>query len=284
MSPPSRYFTSRACARELFRAERQDKSIFAVLEPENDLAKGGLEQQACLQILLHDRYPPQHDSSAPPTLTWTQKWALDGEVENWGKEWSPNSSEQLHVPTVQEMATALFKGAMLEWNRLSIFQDVSMRLIAERILTVCSPPTEGGASMDADHGVAKSFTFTYGEVSQKPIRLAPFAMGRRFDLYISTHNLGARSLGEGLDAFVRQRVAPGSRRKGVLVTQDMHALEACEHMVSASSSRAAPRTPARLASHTCRCAPLPSQLLYLTSATWTRGDASATLAHEVCKA
>ena len=124
-----------------------------------------------------------------------------------------------------------------------------------------SAPADGskaanGESAGTTATTANALTFMYCEISQHQIRIRPFAMGRLYHVYTSTHNAGAELVGEELTKLVAQRAVSYSRAEVQLhVTDDFENLAACEHM-----------------------------LLYLTSETWTRGAASAALAHEVCEA
>ena len=87
--------------------------------------------------------------------------------------------------------------------------------------------------------------YVQGEVSQRRVKLPPLAPGRTSHLYCSPYLPPARALGDELQRLV----------SGLVLTESIDELDQCEHM-----------------------------LLYLTSETWTRGEASARFAHEVCEA
>lgn len=147
----SGYFQSRNCLRELLRSAFRRKPIIALLEPE--ARKGGLSQP---QI----RMELQGASDALASL------GLMDELEEWG----------FAVPSVDDLFGALFAAAPIEWNRLGVFQDVTMRLLAERVL--CIPTDQGGA------------TYVQGEIANTQIQLAPPSPGR-YHVYCSPNNFGA---------------------------------------------------------------------------------------------
>ena len=93
----AKYFESRACAREIFRAVLLKKPLIAVLEP--DVARGGLGRQAIEDLLIRQRYTPHGKNDAASDQTWAAKWGLDDEVREWGFA---------AVPTGAEIAAALF--------------------------------------------------------------------------------------------------------------------------------------------------------------------------------
>ena len=132
-----KYFQSRACARELFRAQLQSKPLIAVLEP--DQARGGLSIHEIKAVLTSAHYAHfGADDSAAADQTWDAQWRLDNEMAAWDVQWSGSG---LGRPTGEAIAASLFRQPALEWNRLSAFQDVTMRHIAERLLPEASRGT-----------------------------------------------------------------------------------------------------------------------------------------------
>ena len=75
-----------------------------------------------------------------------EMWGLAKEVTSWGFD----------LPSADEIIAALLAAEPIEWNRIGAFQDVTMRLIAERILAEQTSggqtKTKGGKS-DKDKGV-----------------------------------------------------------------------------------------------------------------------------------
>ena len=223
-----KYFESRACAREIFRAILRGKPLIAVLEP--DVSRGGLKRKAIEALLTTALYPPLGHSDAPATKTWVEKWALHGEVAEWGYS---------AIPTCNQIVEALFKEDPIEWNRFSAFQDVSVLRAAERVL------------LEKDRGAV----YVQDEVSNQVFVSPVLTHGRAHHLYCSPHNLGASAVGEELSALLEQAsqgTKGGSAAAALKVTTALAELEQCEHM-----------------------------LLYLTSATWTSGEASAAFTREV---
>ena len=152
-----------------------------------------------------------------------------------------------------------------------------MRLIAERVLrnspmaapSATSPPSLLNKSLEKAGDWTRprardepsklqlqaygedyvQMTYMQGEIADQnrwqPIQLAKHREGRCFHLYCSEHNLGAPAVGEELQALV-----PSLR-----CSSEPEQIAQCEQF-----------------------------LVYLTSATWTRGEASVAFAREVCVA
>ena len=210
------------------------KPLITVLEPDAGPQRGGLTREAIVAMLTTACYRAINAASnAPADQSWVSHWRLDDEIKQWGFS-SP--------PTGEAIALALFAGACIEWNRLSAFQDVTMRLIAERVL-----PIE-----------LQGAVYVQGEVGSGALKSPPLTHGRRYNLYCSRHNQGARELGIELRQLLHKRRQPLCKpcRSALLPTTDEPAeLHRCEHM-----------------------------LVYLTSTTWTSDEESAAFAHEICEA
>ena len=179
-----RYLESRACAREIFRAVLTGKPLITVLEP--DEARGGLTREVIEAILLKARYAPHFKKatwfgSGEKSMTWADRWQLDGEVAKWSKEWG----YEVVVPTGEQIVTALFALPPIEWNRLSNFQDVTMRLTAERLL-----PEE-----------ARGKVYVQGEAARSLPKALPLTHKRKFHVYASPHHPRAAALCEELAAL-----------------------------------------------------------------------------------
>ena len=200
------YFRSRACARELFRAWLQKKPLIALLEP--DARRGGLSRQAVEHLLVSARFPLVGASSSPAIHTWAAQWALDGEVAEWGFP---------ATPTGEQILAALFADPPIEWNRLSAFQDVTMRLIASRIL----PVTE------------RNDVYIQDEVGSLTLTAPPLRDGCTHHLYCSPNNSGAEALGDELRVFLGQSKGSSSQEHftSLAVSNTVAELEACEHML-----------------------------------------------------
>ena len=74
------------------------------------------------------------------------------------------------------LVAARFKNAPVDWNRIGAFQDVTMRLLAERLLPAGLGPT-----------------FVQGELANQRPALPPPRRGEvhGYHLYVSQSNLGA---------------------------------------------------------------------------------------------
>lgn len=117
-----RYLASKACARELIRAQVKHKPVIAVLEPECTEEKGGLTVDECRRIIVDSRYSGSN---------WCRSFGLEPELNEWAAMWR----REVRMPTPLEVYNMIFDQPPIEWNRFSIFQDVTMRLIAERLLS-----------------------------------------------------------------------------------------------------------------------------------------------------
>ena len=209
-----RYLKSRACARELFKAVLAHKPIIMVLEP---LAKrGGLTREQITHVLMQEDFAPtttparvsthgplQEDVTAAH-VDWSAKWSLDGEVTSWGHACRPSGAE---------LVDALFEHPPIEWNRFADLQDVTMRLIAERLLP------------DAKY----TRTFVKGEIGQTQIKLPPPLEGREFHLYCSPYNMGALKLGEELRELIQ--ASTPAKDAALLMTTELDKLRSCDYML-----------------------------------------------------
>ena len=116
----NKYFKSRPCARELLRAVLNGKPLIALLEPEAQY--GAMSLSEVRGILTDD---------------WVAKWKLDSELGELAKSrgfGGISTGFGKKIATALCPLTALPQKPVIEWNRLPAFQNVTMRLIAERIL------------------------------------------------------------------------------------------------------------------------------------------------------
>jgi len=205
------YFDSKNCVRELIAAAKRGKPVIAIVDL--DESRDGLSLQQVHEQVLRaaDHY------------------------EEWGIE--------VGAPHGQELFDHLFTIEPIEWNYIGHFQDVTMRLIAERLLP-----------SNAIHA-----TYVDNEITRRPSKPLPPPRAS-FHVYCSAFNLGALALmkevAHELGLLLREgetsQDLPSAPPAGVLcVTSDKGDLPLCDHM-----------------------------LLYLTSQTWTTGE-SPQLASEV---
>ena len=180
-----KYFQSRACAREILRAVLRGKAFVTILEP--DPAFGGLSMSQIREII---------------TRSWIEGWKLENEVFSWGYS---------RLPYAKEILDAFFPPDVppIEWNRFASFQDVSMRLIAERLLK------------KGHHAV-----YVQGETAQQEVVVKKLHIGRLYHIFCSPHNEGAQQLGEELGAVVP-----------IKGTTDIKKLKQCEQMLLYLNSR-----------------------------------------------
>ena len=195
-----RFFNSGPCAREVLRAILRKKPIVALLETDQSTAKGGLTEEQCRTILLDPEY----------LRKCKEDW---GCLEGFRREWA---QPDLQLPTSKEIVTAFFAQAPINWFRLADFQDVSMRVIAERLMQ------NGTRSYNQPY---RQLCFMQGEIEQlfkqTPVRLPPLREDCRYHLYCSQYCKDADVIGRELEALV----------DGLTWTSNPFDLSSCEHIV-----------------------------------------------------
>ena len=200
----AKYFKSRACARELILSVLLGKPLIAVIEP--DTFRGGLSR-ADIEDLLLNRGGKLEESEGQ---VWVLKWGLDEEMRRFGYE---------TMPTGKQVVDALFAKSSIEWNRFSAFQDVSMRLIAERLLPDAVPGS----------------VYVQGEAGSQVLSAPSLTHGRKHHLYCSMHNIGAAQVVADLSKLLsekRRRISRLPWRAQLLhVTENFAELNGCELML-----------------------------------------------------
>ena len=255
------YFQSKNCMRELISATKMGKPIIALTEP--DVSKGGLSSAQVRQQLR------------------------DAEDMLYAK-WGFNEGK---TPTADELYDHLFEHETIEWNRFGHFQDVTMRLIAERLLPeparVTSPrfALVGGGSEITDAG-GGGWTYVDRELLGQSLQpLPPPKDGCMFHVFCSDHNPGAAALmadvakERGMTVHVS---GSGNARNPLVSAFSSFSMKAQMFFAKArKSKKKATAVPLLCTSTLHRMELCEHYLLYLTSETWTRGEASAELAAEV---
>ena len=114
-----KWFTNDPCLREFVRAILRKTPMIAVLEPFTDDTYGGHTEAEARNII------------ASPV--WAERWQrMLPSVEKWREEWA---QPDLKLPTAQQAIDGLFEFEPIVWSRLADFQDISMRMIGERLLS-----------------------------------------------------------------------------------------------------------------------------------------------------
>ena len=277
-------------------ADSLQKPIIALMDL--DTSKGGLTLDQVLEQLLE---------ANGLYVEWgfrTEESIVNGQEERtteWHKALVWRGGEELH-----QMLT---EREPIEWNRIGYFQDVTMRLIAERLLPGdCAGTTivDNELSSQTHGGLPKLGTELEFHIYHSPLNpgayqlLQELADARQFELAeqsissvvasmsskssrgsssfgafselsASLFNNSSQRLGKKLGQTLQRSCRSASRHASrmrskwiqsrsalpdmLFVTEDPAWLPKCEHM-----------------------------LLYLTSATWTRGTDSAALAQQVMRA
>ena len=183
------YFFSLNCMRELLSTIQKGKPVIALLEPE--LSKGGLTKEVVMEHLAscESKY---------------EKWGLAEQIEGYG--WKR--------PITKFLYDKLFESDAIEWNRIGAFQDVTLRLIAERLLPRPLPDE----------------TFIAGAMQTSGVfSLPPTPKDKDFHVFCSAHNVGA--------ARLLQEVAQDKQLEGMQVTQQPELLEKCGAILIYLTSR-----------------------------------------------
>jgi len=113
-----------------------------------------------------------------------------------------------YIPTGTKIMAALSAQAAIEWNRFSAFQEVTVRLIAERMLL--------------EHLEMKGAMFVQSEVGGQAFAQIALTHKRRYHLYCSSNCKGASALADEMSAEL-----------GITIkwTSQLKELNACEHFL-----------------------------------------------------
>ena len=133
-----KWFTSGPCLREVVRAVCRKKPLIALLEPDTSGVHGGLTEAVCREILRCERIlsfsGPGASKTNPDSKTYASRLQDQAEmVAKWAQAWD-DSYQPVRLPTAREVEDALFASAPIIWSPLADLQDVSVRMIAERLL------------------------------------------------------------------------------------------------------------------------------------------------------
>jgi len=227
-----RWFTSMPCVREAVRAVLRKVPLVALLDADTSDVQGGHGEGECRTILASPEYRARLSS-------------LQEQVDTWAEEWGV----PLDLPSARQITSELFKMPAIVWYRLSDLQDVSMRMIAERML-LDSPKLPGTASFGSssvdNRNTYRQVAYVQDELAHRmrnqQILLTPLSMGCNFHIYCSGHNHGAIDVMNELVSWC----------PALKYTTRIDQICECEHM-----------------------------LVLLTDKTWMSGEASENFAHDV---
>ena len=244
------------------------KPLIALLEPDTTEQHGGFTEAQC-RAILRDEMIVHGPGGMVPFSERLQD--LYEEVGKWSDGWA----EPVQLPTAKEIEDALFASAPIIWSPLADFQDVSLRLIAERTLPdfahAYGSPYQQMTYVQGEIETRLREFVPRGEDGQKSSSRRRGSFGSRlssgtlrlsaarqfravskasFHFYVSSHSSCGRAIAEEVAALLSHARLPPLRW-----TDDLEKLDECEHM-----------------------------LVHLDSTTWTRGAESDALAHEICQA
>jgi len=175
------YFFSKNCMRELLSSVHLKKEIITVLELDRN--KGAMTKGDIKAHLVQAE------------IRYAQWEMLETFCE---RGWA--------LPVDQMLYGALFESKPIEWNRIADFQDVTLRLVAERLLPTGHEPTF----------IAGALKYTGG------VTLSPPSIGS-WHVYCSKHNLGAAEL--------MRELANQQRLEALAATDQFERLRHCARML-----------------------------------------------------
>ena len=187
------WFTNEPCIREIVRAILRKKPIIALLEPYTSEQHGGLTE-ADIRAILGDE--KKLNGPGGMKLYSERLQDLKTEVSEWSKAWPADMEPPIQLPTAAQVKEALFKSAPIIWSPLSDFQDVSIRMIAERMLPefkhTYASTYKQRAYIQGEKGqerlsVSRYWSWPWSSShSGQGANTSPRLSGaRRFDLYVS---------------------------------------------------------------------------------------------------
>ena len=204
---------SRPCMVELLKAVQLGLEMITVLEVEDKhlpLSPSQLYEQMCKldQPVLDVDGTPVLDPHGQQFPSMYAKWGFVNGLGHVLTEdgLNPNLGA---LPIANRLYAKIFPPnvAPIEWNRIGVFQDISMRQIAERLLP-------------ADlHGK----TYLQGELIHELPKLPPTSAGKRFHVCCSPHNAGAL-------AYLKE-VQAALRLPSLRFTNTMSELAECERFL-----------------------------------------------------
>ena len=166
------FFTSPNCLREVLRGVLREKKFLILLEP--DQMHGRLTREEAIEQLRRIEADGKYEDAS-----WSGGKSLKDEMEEWGGT----------IPSADELEEILFETPPIPWDRIGFFQDVSMRLIAERVL----PKT------------LEDKTYLQGDLIHTSIHVPPPYSPRRHHLFCSRHNWGAEDIIGEVEAHLQER-------------------------------------------------------------------------------
>lgn len=241
--------------RELLRSWHRGSPTLPVFESE--AKKGGLSPDQVLACLR------EADGKLEPNGAWQ---SLHAELA----EWTP----RFEKPTPQALYDCLYSGKMIEWNRLAAFQDVTLRLVAERLLLHLERRTQS-AEPPAPRRLHSGSTYMQGEQGSAFIALRPPNQSRH--VYCSPFNPGASQLVAEIANQHQQPIPVLRRDVGEGTWQKMSVYTA---VTSTSRAKAA----LYMSDDIDDLAKCDKMLVYLNGLTWLEDGSSRSLAAEVSQA
>ena len=188
------YFRSKNCMRELLRAVYVGRPLIALLEPE-----GGLDLSDVMSEI-----------EAAHAVSWR---GLTNELVRWPgevEETTPWPDEEAWPPTPEAVYRRLFTFEALEWHRVQIYQNVTLRLIAERLLPSRSIPSAAIGQLGSSP--SRPLTYFPDNALRQPLKALRLPQHEcAYHLFYSRHNRYAQEVVEEMQAMLH---AMGEGDKG----------------------------------------------------------------------
>jgi len=235
----SPYFEKRNSLKELYRVVCKGKYILAMLEPDAT-QQGNLDHNGVRALITNANLE---------RFVVLPELRQDLDVELCAESTVlPHAFE--NMPDEDDVRTALFKIPPVEWNRLPHFQDVTIRLIAQRgVFHGKAPPSTSrrwtltGFIGSRRAGQKRSLSvlgapvasgselYLEGEAAHARVSLPPPLSGRKYHLFCSSFNAGALTLAKELmDSNVFVPKGKGASA-ALTVTTDITKLADCDHVL-----------------------------------------------------
>lgn len=220
---------------------------------------------------------------------------------------------ELDDPAGARMADMLFERESIEWNRIGPLQDVSVRLIASRLLPIGPRRSIGrGRASGADEGGSGREVYVANELAfqLKHLTLPRPRRGKRFHLYVSPHNRGAQAFCHEMNAVLSSETVSLNTSKIYRKPERAARSSSIPHLLSGAANKIS--TAADTVAHTLGSELLwgsftskqhvhkrgqllftlseselslaEGMLVYLNAATWTSGHTSLKLSAEIARA
>mmetsp|Transcript_39811 Transcript_39811/g.79580 ORF Transcript_39811/g.79580 Transcript_39811/m.79580 type:complete len:183 (+) Transcript_39811:78-626(+) len=153
----------------------------------------------------------ENGSSSNP-VNWLNQWVgLESTVRTWferGWKRAPPEGGGC-LPTAEDVVNVIFCKQPIEWTRLTVYQDVSMRLVAEALLRKCP-------------GEVPQPIYVQDEVEHIKVEIPRLSKGQQFHLYVRCRRRGLKRRSHVVSSFSFRRPP---------ISQSSHLLSSASHSI-----------------------------------------------------